>query len=161
MKSKKEIIKSAAYWLAHLQIELYQQLKSYMESNNLNQNDMAKKLKVSKGHISQILNGDSNFTLKKLITLSLAIKKVPVIKFVSLSKYLSVELDIQHFFDNIEYKSSKVILRLTVSNPSTEIENPLQEILTERKKVNVADLIHQFSQSVASSQNNYETNTIH
>lgn len=82
MKNKNEIIKSPDYWIAYLQIDLFNQLKKYMEINGLNQNDLTGKFNVSKSHISQILIGDSNFTLKKLISLSLKIGKVPVINFV-------------------------------------------------------------------------------
>jgi transcriptional regulator with XRE-family HTH domain len=40
-----------------------------MKANNLNQGDVAKKLGVSNAYVSQILNGNFNFTLKKLIEL--------------------------------------------------------------------------------------------
>ena len=81
MKPKNEIIKSPDYWLTKIQNELYRELSRYMIKNNLNQNDLAKKLKVSRGYINQVLNGNFNFTLKKLIELSLAIDKIPSVSF--------------------------------------------------------------------------------
>jgi len=81
MKPKNEIIKSPDYWLTKIQNELYRQLTGYMKKNNFNQNDMAKRLNVSKGYINQVLNGNFNFTLKKLIELSLAMDKIPFVSF--------------------------------------------------------------------------------
>jgi len=102
MKTKKEIIKSVTYWVTLLQNELYRQLKFYMVENGYNQNDIARKLKVTKGHISQILNGNSNFTLRKLITLAVSIGKVPIIRFVNQKAYLLNELKIEQFFQGLD-----------------------------------------------------------
>jgi transcriptional regulator with XRE-family HTH domain len=60
-----------------------------MQKNNLNQNDMAKKLNVSRGYLNQVLNGNFNFTLKKLIELSLAMNKIPSIKFEKIKSKVS------------------------------------------------------------------------
>ena len=87
MKNRKDLIKSPDYWLEEIQDELYRQLKDYMDKNKLSQNDIAKKLKVSKSYISQILNGNFNFTLKKLIELSLLMGKVPDIKFLNFDDF--------------------------------------------------------------------------
>ena len=59
-----------------------------MEVRHLSQNDLAVKLGVTKGYISQILNGNFNFTIGKLIELSLAIEMVPDIEFRSFNEYL-------------------------------------------------------------------------
>ncbi|MDZ4713768.1 MAG: helix-turn-helix transcriptional regulator [bacterium] len=81
MKSEKEIIKSPVYWLNLFQNQLFGELTDYMKTNGFNQNDMAKKMNVSRGYINQVLNGNFNFTLKKLIELSLAMNKIPSISF--------------------------------------------------------------------------------
>jgi transcriptional regulator with XRE-family HTH domain len=47
----------------------------------MNQTKFVEKLGVTKGYVSQVMNGNFNYTLKKLIELSLAVNKVPVIKF--------------------------------------------------------------------------------
>ena len=47
---------------------------------------LAKEFGVSKGYISQILNGNFNFSLSKLIELVLKIKKVPEIHFKSIDE---------------------------------------------------------------------------
>ena len=81
MKPKNEIIKSPDYWLTKIQNELFRELTDYMKRNSINQNDIAKKLNVSRGYINQVLNGNFNFTLKKLIELSLAMDKTPSVTF--------------------------------------------------------------------------------
>jgi hypothetical protein len=44
---------------------------------------------VIKGYISQILKGEFNYTLKKLIELSLAINKVPQIEYKSVEQVIN------------------------------------------------------------------------
>jgi len=45
-------------------------------------------LGVTKGYVSQILNGNYNATLKKLIELSLAVESAPVFDFQNLNEYI-------------------------------------------------------------------------
>ena len=58
-------------WFADAQNELYRQVVTYMEKEGLNQTELACRLGVTKGYISQILKGDFNYTLKKLIAMGL------------------------------------------------------------------------------------------
>lgn len=48
-------------------------------------------LGVSKGYVSQIMKGEFNYTLKKLIELSLAVGKAPEIGFKPLAEIISAE----------------------------------------------------------------------
>ncbi|MCL4483071.1 MAG: hypothetical protein M1445_10785 [Bacteroidetes bacterium] len=48
-------------------------------------------LGVSKGYISQVMKGEFNYTLKKLIELSLAVGKAPVISFKPISEIIQTE----------------------------------------------------------------------
>jgi transcriptional regulator with XRE-family HTH domain len=57
-----------------------------MEKEGLNQTQLAEKSGVSKGYLSQVLKGEFNYTLKKLIELSLAINKVPQIEYKSVQQ---------------------------------------------------------------------------
>lgn len=88
MFSNRELIQSTEYWLEMIQNEIFRQVKKYMLENNLNQSQLAKELNVSKSYISQILNGNFNFTLKKLIELSLAIGVSPDIQFKAIAKLI-------------------------------------------------------------------------
>ncbi len=75
------------YLLSTYQLEIYRQLGLYMEEHNLKSKDIAAKLAVSNSYVSQIMRGNFNFTLKKLIELGLAIDKVPYLEFISKMEY--------------------------------------------------------------------------
>jgi len=91
MKKHKDLIRTPEYWLETIQNELYRELKNYMIRHNKTQNEVAKDLNVSKSYISQILNGNFNFTLKKLIELSLYFGKMPLIHFLTPDKVIHEE----------------------------------------------------------------------
>jgi len=88
MYKREELFESPEYWFETLQNELYRQVSGYIESEKMTQTQLAEKLGVSKGYISQIMNGNFNYTLKKLIELSLAIGKAPVIEFKEISEII-------------------------------------------------------------------------
>jgi transcriptional regulator with XRE-family HTH domain len=87
MMTRNNLINSKEYWMAKIQMELFAEVEQYLSDNNMNRAQFAEKLGVSKGYVSQILNGDFNHSVSKLIELSLAIGKVPVINFENISKY--------------------------------------------------------------------------
>jgi transcriptional regulator with XRE-family HTH domain len=81
--TREELIKSQEYWIVTIQTELFNHVRLYLEENKMTQTQFAAKMGVSKGYISQIMNGNFNHSLSKLIELSLAIGKMPVLKFES------------------------------------------------------------------------------
>jgi transcriptional regulator with XRE-family HTH domain len=85
---RKELLSSKEYWLSKIQIELFNQVSDYLEKNNMKRSELAKKLGVTKGYISQVLNGDSDHRISKVIELSLAIGLIPEIRFKNLEEYL-------------------------------------------------------------------------
>ena len=90
---REELLKNKGYWISKIQIDLYNQLEKYMSENNLNRTLLAKKLGVSKGYITQVLNGDFNHRISKLVELSLAIDKVPELNFKDLNNLIREEND--------------------------------------------------------------------
>lgn len=82
MITQKELVDSKEYILAKMQIDLYDAVNAYLKANNMKKSDFAKQLGVSKGYISQILNGDFDHKLSKFVALSLAIGKIPVFELV-------------------------------------------------------------------------------
>lgn len=88
MITREELIKSPEYWFEEAQNELFRQVTDYIENEKINQTELAQRLKVSKGYISQILNGNFNYTLKKLIEISLAIGVIPKIQYKSIAQEL-------------------------------------------------------------------------
>jgi transcriptional regulator with XRE-family HTH domain len=79
--TREDLIKSQEYWMVTIQTELFNHVRLYLEENKMTQTQFAAKMGVSKGYISQIMNGNFNHSLSKLIELSLAIGKMPVLKF--------------------------------------------------------------------------------
>jgi transcriptional regulator with XRE-family HTH domain len=93
MVRKEKLLSRPNYLLTKYQNEIYRQLVDYMNVNNLTQKDVAKKLGVSDSYISQIINGNFNFTLKKLIELALMIGKVPALEFIEFGEFWRKEKD--------------------------------------------------------------------
>lgn len=91
MITRKELISSKEYWLTKFQNSLFEQVEKYLADNKISKTDFSKKLGVSKGYVSQILNGDFDHKISKLIELSLAIEKVPFLKFENLQKCIFLD----------------------------------------------------------------------
>jgi len=89
MKKFEELIETPEYWLETIQNELYQHVYNYMKREKINQTQLAQRLGVTKGYISQVLNGHFNHSLEKLIELSLAIGVAPDIDFKPINQYLN------------------------------------------------------------------------
>ncbi len=83
MISKEKLLKQPNYLLSKYQAEIYRQLSAFMKENKLSQKQVAKKLGVSNSYVNQILKGNFNYTLKKLVEISLLIGKVPSLEFIS------------------------------------------------------------------------------
>ena len=86
MITKEELLKTEEYWFETIQNQIYRMVSEYLQNEGLTQSDFAKKLKVSNGYVSQIMNGNFNYTMKKLIELSLAVGQAPVINFEPIEK---------------------------------------------------------------------------
>lgn len=123
MLSKQERLKYPNYLLSNYQLEIYRQLASYMEANKLKKKDMAKKLKVSSPYISQVLSGNFNFTLKKLIELGLSIDKVPFLEFVNVDEYWRREKE-----GTIQYVVQKNTYHVELHSATKE-DDPFQRLL--------------------------------
>ena len=91
MLKHEELVNRPEYWLETIQNKIFRQVKEYLRVNNMTQSQLAVQLGVSKGYVSQIMKGEFNYTLKKLIELSLAIGKVPVIDFRPLTEIVNAE----------------------------------------------------------------------
>ncbi|MBQ0077297.1 MAG: hypothetical protein KBS55_01505 [Bacteroidales bacterium] len=89
--TRDELIKSEGYWIAKLQTELYREINAFKEKRHMNNTQLAEHLGCSKGYITQLLSGNFDHKLSKLVELSLAIGKVPVLYFQDISKYLENE----------------------------------------------------------------------
>jgi transcriptional regulator with XRE-family HTH domain len=86
--TREELLKSPSYWTAGLQMELYRQIASFMDSRHMNKSQLAEYLGCSKGYVTQLLNGDFDHKLSKFVELSLAINKIPEITFSDVDEYI-------------------------------------------------------------------------
>lgn len=71
---------SSAYWTQLIQLMIFDDIKRYLEENHLTRKEFAERLGVSKGYVSQILNGEFDHKLSKLVELALACEMVPRIE---------------------------------------------------------------------------------
>lgn len=131
MITREELLKSPEYWITEVQMELYRNVLAYMEKEGLNQTQLAQQLEVSKGYVSQVLNGNFNYTLRKLIELSLAVGKVPVIEFKNIDAVIAqdrmaavegaVEVSLHEGLQTT-YELSEPRFRIAATSAGTTIE---------------------------------------
>ena len=96
---RKDLLKSPEYWIAGIQIMLYNCAEKFMKTTGKNRTQLAEHLGVSKGYVSQLLNGDYDHKLSKLIELSLAFGYVPKIDFVSIEEFVKEDEELKEKFD--------------------------------------------------------------
>lgn len=95
--TRAEILKTAEYWVAYIQVALYNCAEKFMSDNKMNRTQLAEYLGVSKGYVSQILNGDYDHKISKLVDLSLKFGYVPKIEFKSLKEYIRDDSESQSY----------------------------------------------------------------
>lgn len=88
---RKDLLRNEAYWISKIQIDLYSEVEKYLKENSLTRTQFADQIGVTKGYLSQILNGDFDHKISKLVKLSMAIGKVPQIKFIELEEVIENE----------------------------------------------------------------------
>ena len=90
---REELISSKEYWLTKIQLDLFSMIETYRKENNLNRTQLANKLGVTKGYITQILNGDFDHRVSKLVELAIFFGKVPVINFMDAGLYRTTNVN--------------------------------------------------------------------
>lgn len=86
--TRADLLSSKESWMVEIQQDLYALMENYMKKKGLNRTTLAKKLGVSKGYITQVLKGDFDHKLSKLVELSLACESVPLLFFVSTKEFI-------------------------------------------------------------------------
>lgn len=84
--NREELLKSTAYWTQMLQIDVLELVNSYLAENKMTRTQFAEKLGVSKGYISQILGGNFDHKISKLVELALACDYVPSLSFAPITE---------------------------------------------------------------------------
>lgn len=125
MIKRDELLRTEEYWFEVLQNDIYRIVAEYIKKENINQTQLAEQLGVSKGYISQIMNGNFNYTLKKMIELSLALNMAPAFEFKNLEQYINhdrqkrFEMEYKQYF-NLAVKTKNVNIS---SGDTTNSEN--------------------------------------
>ncbi len=89
MITRKELLSSKEYWKGAIQIGLFNLIDNYLEENKINKTQFAFQMGVSKGYITQILNGDFDHKISKLVDLALICGKVPVVTYEDIDSYIN------------------------------------------------------------------------
>ncbi|WP_295653686.1 helix-turn-helix transcriptional regulator [uncultured Mucilaginibacter sp.] len=97
--TREKLLNHPAYWFEYAQNELFRQVEEYMKRENINKTQLAERLNVSKGYISQILNGNFNYTVKKLIEISLTIGLVPKIQYIPIENVINEDAILKSYYD--------------------------------------------------------------
>lgn len=98
---REEVLRSPEYWTAKTQIELYDCAKKFMDSAGLNRAELAEYLGVSKGYVSQVLNGDYDHRMSKFFELALSFGFVPQIEFVPIEQCIASDRQVSTFKLNV------------------------------------------------------------
>lgn len=107
---REDILKNPGYWITRIQTSLYNCAETFMSNHNLNRTQLAERLGVSKGYVSQLLNGDYDHKLSKLVELSLAFGFVPKIEFQSLQEAITedrFEYSLPKWHADIKYTTAQ------------------------------------------------------
>lgn len=109
--TRDELVSSREYWITKIQIELFHELEAYMKDNGVSRTQLAEKLGVTKGYISQILNGDFDHRISKLVDLALLMGKVPHIEYSDLQTFIRDD-------NSTDYKSQYAFKAIIRGNPT-------------------------------------------
>ena len=90
---RSDLLRSSEYWNEKIKIDLYQVVQAYKHENSLTLEAFATKLGVTKGYLSQVLTGNFDHKISKLVDLALACNMVPVIKYEPINQYLVDDAD--------------------------------------------------------------------
>jgi len=82
-----------------IQNDLFNAVEEYLETKNLTRSQFAEQLGVSKGYVTQIMNGEFDHRISKLVEIILAIDKIPDFK-------LSEVLPTNHAVDEVKKKNA-------------------------------------------------------
>lgn len=121
MISFQDLVTTPEYWTTKIQLDLYNMIKHYIDTNGLTQVDLAKKMGVSKGYVSQILNGDFDHRISKFVELSLVAGMVPQISYIPMDKMFAKETSSQITIAGIGEKGPKVSIQ---KNSFVDTESP-------------------------------------
>ena len=102
--TREELLASKEYWTADIQMKLFDEVERFMKSQGMNRTQFAEYLGCTKGYVTQLLSGDFNSKISKLVELSLAIGKIPEVVFKDTEQFIVSD---EGRFEGGEYASSQ------------------------------------------------------
>ncbi len=119
--TRKELLSSKEYHVLEIQNTLYNTIENYRKEKGITKTQLAAELGFNKSYITQVLNGDFDHKVSKLVELSLAAGKVPILSFV----------DLDEFVENDE-KPAKGLLIEDLIPPMVDANALVQTFLEEK-----------------------------
>jgi|GEM_PF-1233745 transcriptional regulator with XRE-family HTH domain len=111
------------YWTGKLQLELFRLIKQHLDETGLSQNAFARQIGVSKGYMSQVLNGNFDHKLSKLVSLALAIGKLPSIYYEDVDKVVArARGEYEPLRRSFVSATQQITLNTRQANPSDRIK---------------------------------------
>ena len=89
--TREDLIKSPEFWIENIRTELFNMVNDYMDNNHMSRKELADKLGVSKGYISQLLNGDSDHRISSLAALATNLGMAPYLYLKDMEKVLEAD----------------------------------------------------------------------
>ncbi len=89
--TREELLNSKEYWMEDIQSKLYAEVEDYMRLHNMTRSQFAEYLGCTKGYVSQLLSGEYDSKISKLVELSLAVGKIPEISFKDVEYYFKMD----------------------------------------------------------------------
>lgn len=118
---REELIRNREYWIVQIQNSVYNLIENFLKERKFNKTQLADHLGVTKGYVSQMLSGEYNHKISKLVDLSLSFNKAPIVTFVDIDQYIQDDKDgkvsIEHPLNStiecfVISSDSKSVLRL-------------------------------------------------
>ena len=100
--TRQDLIVSPEFWIENIRTELYNIIQDYMDENGLTRKQLAEQLGVSKGYISQVLNGESDHRISKLVSLALMVGKAPYLYLKDVNKVLEEDAEGKNVYLDFE-----------------------------------------------------------
>lgn len=88
---REELLKTPEYWTTKAQFDLYAHAEDFMRQQKMNRKMLAEFLGVSKGYVSQLLNGEYDHKLSNYIRLAIAFGYAPVVTFIPLDQIMTID----------------------------------------------------------------------
>ena len=116
MITNEELLATKEYWTTRIQLDLYSQLQDYMNIIFFFLGQLAQELGVTKSYVTQILNGDFDHRISKLVELSLAVGLIPKMEFVPKTEFFEETNKATTDFQRVSTNSDRTVPSLSRRN---------------------------------------------